>query len=157
MKAFRSTRSSWRRKTCGGGSRTKGLESYLKCTGGKGLHVSVPLAEKDNWEDVKAFCAGSCRGDGGGSSGRLCRDDEQGEAQRENFRRLFPERLYRDGDCRLFRAGEGGSARRRAAGVARTRRDFAPPINSPSPTFSNGSRNNGLTSARYENRQKLPG
>jgi bifunctional non-homologous end joining protein LigD len=34
-----------------------GLESYLKCTGGKGLHVRVPLAEKNNWEEVKAFCA----------------------------------------------------------------------------------------------------
>lgn len=35
----------------------RGLESFLKCTGGKGLHVTVPLAEKDNWETVKAFCA----------------------------------------------------------------------------------------------------
>lgn len=34
-----------------------GLESYLKCTGGKGLHVSVPLAEKNSWEEVKGFCA----------------------------------------------------------------------------------------------------
>jgi bifunctional non-homologous end joining protein LigD len=36
----------------------KGLESMLKCTGGKGLHVTVPLAEKDDWESVKTF-AGS--------------------------------------------------------------------------------------------------
>jgi bifunctional non-homologous end joining protein LigD len=36
----------------------KGLHSFLKCTGGKGLHVTVSLAEKDNWEKVKAFCAG---------------------------------------------------------------------------------------------------
>jgi bifunctional non-homologous end joining protein LigD len=35
----------------------KGLESFLKCTGGKGLHVTVPLAEKDKWETVKAFGA----------------------------------------------------------------------------------------------------
>jgi bifunctional non-homologous end joining protein LigD len=35
----------------------KGLTSFLKCTGGKGLHVTVPLAEKDNWESVKAFGA----------------------------------------------------------------------------------------------------
>ncbi len=35
----------------------KGLESFLKCTGGKGLHVTAPLAEKDNWEQVKAFGA----------------------------------------------------------------------------------------------------
>ena len=37
--------------------RRKGLESMLKCTGGKGLHVTVPLAEKDDWESVKAFAA----------------------------------------------------------------------------------------------------
>jgi bifunctional non-homologous end joining protein LigD len=35
----------------------KGLSSFLKCTGGKGLHVTVPLAEKDTWEKVKAFGA----------------------------------------------------------------------------------------------------
>jgi bifunctional non-homologous end joining protein LigD len=35
--------------------RKKGLESVLKCTGGKGLHVTVPLAGKDQWFAVKAF------------------------------------------------------------------------------------------------------
>jgi bifunctional non-homologous end joining protein LigD len=33
----------------------KGLESSLKCTGGKGLHVTVALAGKDKWPAVKAF------------------------------------------------------------------------------------------------------
>jgi bifunctional non-homologous end joining protein LigD len=33
----------------------KGLKSVLKCTGGKGLHVTVPLAGKDKWPEVKAF------------------------------------------------------------------------------------------------------
>lgn len=33
----------------------KGLESTLKATGGKGLHVTVPLAAKDKWAEVKAF------------------------------------------------------------------------------------------------------
>ncbi len=32
-----------------------GLESFLRCTGGKGLHVVVPLAEKDHWDDVKEW------------------------------------------------------------------------------------------------------
>jgi bifunctional non-homologous end joining protein LigD len=36
----------------------KGLTSALKCTGGKGLHVIVPLAGKDEWSTVKSF-AGS--------------------------------------------------------------------------------------------------
>jgi bifunctional non-homologous end joining protein LigD len=36
----------------------KGLDSMLKCTEGKGLHVTVPLAEKDDWDSVKTFAAG---------------------------------------------------------------------------------------------------
>lgn len=35
----------------------KGLDSVLKCTGGKGLHVTVPLAGKDKWPVVKSFAA----------------------------------------------------------------------------------------------------
>jgi bifunctional non-homologous end joining protein LigD len=35
----------------------KGLESTLKCTGGKGLHVTAPLAAKDPWATVKSFAA----------------------------------------------------------------------------------------------------
>lgn len=35
----------------------KVLESTLKCTGGKGLHVTVPLAGKDKWPEVKTFAA----------------------------------------------------------------------------------------------------
>jgi bifunctional non-homologous end joining protein LigD len=33
-----------------------GLQSWCKTTGGKGLHVCVPLQRKLNWEDTKAFC-----------------------------------------------------------------------------------------------------
>ena len=35
----------------------KGLDSNLKCTGGKGLHVTVALDGKDRWPAVKAFGA----------------------------------------------------------------------------------------------------
>lgn len=35
----------------------KGLKSAVKCTGGKGLHVTVPLASKDPWPAVKTFGA----------------------------------------------------------------------------------------------------
>ncbi|MFC5428112.1 non-homologous end-joining DNA ligase [Paraburkholderia denitrificans] len=34
---------------------TLGLESFCKTSGGKGLHIVVPLAPETGWEDVKAF------------------------------------------------------------------------------------------------------
>jgi bifunctional non-homologous end joining protein LigD len=35
-----------------------GLESFLKCTGGKGLHIVVPLAPKNSWDDIKSWAWG---------------------------------------------------------------------------------------------------
>jgi bifunctional non-homologous end joining protein LigD len=32
-----------------------GLQTFLKTTGGKGLHVVLPIARKDDWDEVKAF------------------------------------------------------------------------------------------------------
>jgi bifunctional non-homologous end joining protein LigD len=34
-----------------------GLESAVKCTGGKGLHIVVPLIPASNWEDVKRWAS----------------------------------------------------------------------------------------------------
>jgi bifunctional non-homologous end joining protein LigD len=32
-----------------------GLRTWLKTTGGKGLHVCVPITRRDDWDEVKAF------------------------------------------------------------------------------------------------------
>ncbi len=33
-----------------------GLKSFLKSTGGKGLHIVAPIAAKLGWDEVKTFC-----------------------------------------------------------------------------------------------------
>ncbi|MGE3872975.1 MAG: non-homologous end-joining DNA ligase [Parvibaculaceae bacterium] len=37
------------------------LESFAMITGGKGIHVIVPLARRNDWEEVKTFAAGLAR------------------------------------------------------------------------------------------------
>lgn len=37
--------------------RELGLESFLKTTGGKGLHLVLPITRKSNWDEAKAFCS----------------------------------------------------------------------------------------------------
>ncbi len=33
-----------------------GLATFLKTTGGKGMHIVVPIAARTDWDDAKAFC-----------------------------------------------------------------------------------------------------
>ena len=73
---------SWRRRRCGSGCKKKVWNRYLKSTGGKGLHVTVPLAGKDKWADGEGVCGRGGRRDGGGRAVSVRRHHDQGQARR---------------------------------------------------------------------------
>ncbi len=62
-----------------------GLESFLKTSGGKGLHVVAPLAPKHDWDEVKEFSRALAEA--------MARDDPRGftskMAKKERTRRIF--------------------------------------------------------------------
>src|SRR5215203_510046 len=47
-----------------------GLQTFLKTTGGKGLHVVLPLTRKDDWDEVKAFTKAVSEAIGAAEPGR---------------------------------------------------------------------------------------
>lgn len=50
--------------------KSAGLESFVKTTGGKGLHVVVPLARRHDWDRVRGFAKGVAEAMAGDSPGR---------------------------------------------------------------------------------------
>lgn len=74
-----------------------GLESFAKTTGGKGLHVVVPLARRHDWDEVKAFARALAESIADGDPGRFL--IRASKAEREG--RIFIDWL---------RNGEGATA-----------------------------------------------
>jgi bifunctional non-homologous end joining protein LigD len=62
-----------------------GLESFVKTTGGKGLHVVVPLARRHGWDEVKEFS----RALAGSMAAERPRDYTARSAKRERLRRIY--------------------------------------------------------------------
>ena len=101
-----------------------GLQSFAKTTGGKGLHVVVPMAPKLGWDAVKEFAQWVAEQFVAAYPDRFT--DQHGEARprRPHLYRLPAQRPRRHRDRRLFAARPGRRAGRDAAvlGGGRKRR-----------------------------------
>ena len=62
-----------------------GLESFVKTTGGKGLHVVVPLARRHGWDEMKAFARAVVGRPGAASARRVHRQLGQGARRGKIF------------------------------------------------------------------------
>ena len=98
---------------------------FLKTTGGKGLHVVVPIRPTLDWDAGEGFTKADRRAARCNVSRSLHRDAVESETQRQDLHRLPAQRRRRHGGLRLLaaRPGQcagvdayrvGGTARRRA-------------------------------------------
>ncbi len=93
-----------------------GLASFVKTTGGKGLHVVAPLKPSAGWDEVKNFSRDIALSMAADAPESLCRDDHQIEAAWKNPDRLSSQRPRRDGGRALF---DARAARRAGVYAAR--------------------------------------
>jgi len=97
-----------------------GLPAFLKTSGGKGLHVVVPIRPKHDWDTVKAFSQ-AIVAHMAEQTETLRGEKRAGEPGRQDLYRLpaqWPRRHHR---CRLVGAHAARSRHFRAAGVGRAR------------------------------------
>ena len=98
-----------------------GMPSFVKTSGGKGLHVVAPLKPKAAWPAVKAFTKSIADAMAGDSPERFVATDHQVEAARQDPGRLSAQRARLDGRGGLFHPGPGRRAGVDAAGLGRAR------------------------------------
>ena len=69
-----------------------GLQTFLKTTGGKGLHVVLPLARRDDWDEVKAFTKAVAEAIVAAEPGPLHLEAAEGQPQGQDLHRLPAQR-----------------------------------------------------------------
>ena len=103
-----------------------GLASFCRTTGGKGLHVVVPLTPSPDWdwERVKNFCRAFAELHGRGGAGALRRAREDRRPARPHPHRLAAQRDRQHGDRLVLSARparrHGGDAARLGRGERRS-------------------------------------
>ena len=97
-----------------------GLSSFVKTTGGKGLHVYAPLKPHADWAAVKEFAHALAKAMAKDSPRKYLATASKTGPQRTHLRRLSAQRPRRHGGRRLFGAGAGRRHRVDAARLGRT-------------------------------------
>ncbi|GAB2500574.1 hypothetical protein GCM10027084_13150 [Pseudoxanthomonas sangjuensis] len=102
--------------------RRNGLESCVRLTGGKGVHVVAPFDAGPDWAQAKDFCERTARA-GGTPPGPLRRQRAEAPAPRPHLHRLAAQLPQRDQHRRLVVARPRRRAGGHAAALGRTRCD----------------------------------
>ncbi len=112
-----------RRRWCARCSTELGLQAWLKTSGGKGLHVVVPLAPRYDWDTVKGFSQAVVQHLAQHDS-RRASSAKSGAAQprRQDLRRLPAQRPRRDHRGGVLGARAARPGRVDAGGVGRAER-----------------------------------
>ena len=96
-----------------------GFKSFLKSTGGKGLHLVAPIAPKLGWAEVKAFAKAIADALVERPARPLHGEPAEAHARRQDLRRLSPQSARRLGHRQLFDARQAGCAGRLPAPLGR--------------------------------------
>ena len=87
-----------------------GLKSFLKSTGGKGLHLVAPIQPKLGWNEVKPFTKAIADALVAGAARPLHRQPAEEDARGQDLRRLSAQSARRLGHRQLLDPGQGGRA-----------------------------------------------
>ena len=96
------------------------LVSFVKTTGGKGLHVVVPMRRTLTWDQASGFALGIARQLAARFAGSVYHQRFQVSSARQDLRRLPAEQVRRDRDCALFHPRSSHCRGGGAVGVGRT-------------------------------------